>query len=94
MSKRGGLESALCLAAILAGCSNTPEAAHAVSWYIEHPEEMRSKIAWCVDDAQRRGTPDCMNALEAKRRLQLGSQKDLAPIDWGAADPKKPKRQE
>jgi hypothetical protein len=39
-------------------------------------------------DAQRQRTPDCMNAAEAKRRSLVGSQKSLAPIDWGAAKTK------
>ena len=50
---------------------------------------MQAKVAWCVDDAERQRTPDCLNAAEAKRRSLLGSQKNLAPIDWGP-NPTKP----
>ena len=78
-------------ALLVAACAKVPDEAHPVSWYSEHPNDMRSKVTWCVDDATRRSTPDCQNALEAKRRLQVGSQKDLAPIDWGrGSKPSKP----
>jgi hypothetical protein len=71
-----------------AGCGKNEEMAYPVSWYQQHNTEMQAKVAWCVDDAERQRTPDCMNAAEAKRRLALGSQKSLAPIDWGASTAK------
>jgi hypothetical protein len=46
---------------------------------------MQAKAAWCMDDAERQRIPDCLNATEAKRRSLMGSQKSLAPIDWGAS---------
>ena len=67
------------------GCGKNEDPAHPVSWYQQHDAEMQAKVAWCVDDAERERTPDCMNAAEAKRRSLMGSQKSLAPIDWGAA---------
>ncbi len=67
------------------GCGKNEDPAHPVSWYQQHDAEMQAKVAWCVDDAERERTPDCMNAAEAKRRSLVGSQKSLAPIDWGAA---------
>jgi hypothetical protein len=70
------------------GCGKHEDAAHPVSWYLQHGPEMQARVAWCADDAERQRTPDCMNAAEAKRRLALGSQKSLAPIDWGAAKTK------
>ena len=52
---------------------------------------MQAKVAWCVDDAQREHTPDCMNAAEAsavrswsrKRawRLSIGARRRLSPKD-------------
>jgi hypothetical protein len=72
---------------VAAGCAKNEEPAHPVSWYQQHEADMQAKVAWCVDDATRQPTPDCMNAAEAKRRSLLGSQKSLAPIDWGAAKP-------
>ncbi len=78
----------VCLIAA-AGCSTHEEPVHPVSWYQEHDADMQAKVAWCVDDAERQRTPDCMNAAEARRRLALGSQKNLAPIDWGP-NPTKP----
>jgi hypothetical protein len=70
------------------GCGKNEEQAHPVSWYQQHDADMQAKVAWCVDDAERQRTPDCQNAGEAKRRSLVGSQKNLAPIDWGANKPK------
>jgi hypothetical protein len=70
------------------GCGKNEETARPVSWYQQHDAEMQAKVAWCVDDAERQRTPDCMNAAEAKRRSLMGSQKSLAPIDWGASTAK------
>jgi hypothetical protein len=66
------------------GCGKNGDTVHPVSWYLQHDAEMQAKVVWCVDDAERQRTPDCMNAAEAKRRSLLGSQKSLAPIDWNA----------
>jgi hypothetical protein len=70
------------------GCGKNDELVHPVSWYLEHAAERDAKTAWCADDAQRQRSPDCMNAMEAKRRALVGSQKDLKPIDWGASQAK------
>ena len=67
-----------------AGCGKREDAEHPVSWYLEHRADMQAKVASCMDDAERQRTPDCQNATEAKRRSLVGSQKSLAPIDWGA----------
>jgi hypothetical protein len=67
------------------GCGKNEDVVHPVSWYLQHDTERSAKVAWFVDDAQRQRTPDCMNAAEAKRRSLMGSQKSLAPIDWGAS---------
>jgi hypothetical protein len=72
----------------IASCAKNEEPVHPVSWYVEHATEMQAKVTWCVDDATRQRTPDCMNAIEAKRRLAMGSQKNLAPIDWAASQAK------
>lgn len=71
-----------------AGCSKNEDTGHPVSWYLQHATEMRAKVAWCVDDAERQQMPDCLNAAEARRRSLMGSQKDLAPIDWAASTAK------
>ena len=68
-----------------AGCGKNAAAEQSVSWYLQHWGDMQAKVAWCMDDAERQRSPDCLNATEAKRRSLLGSQKSLAPIDWGAA---------
>ena len=73
---------------LVAGCGKNEEPAQPVSWYEQHVTERNAKVAWCTDDAQRQRTADCMNAVEAKRRSLVGSQKDLAPIDWAASQAK------
>jgi hypothetical protein len=72
----------------VAGCGKNEDLARPVSWYEQHGTERDAKVAWCVDDAQRQRTPDCMNAAEAKRRSLVGAQKDLKPIDWAASQAK------
>jgi hypothetical protein len=78
------LLSVVCLMAA-AGCGKNADTIHPVSWYQQHDTEMQAKAAWCMDDAERQRIPDCLNATEAKRRSLMGSQKSLAPIDWGAS---------
>jgi hypothetical protein len=73
---------------VATGCGKNEDTIHPVSWYLQHDTEMQAKVAWCVDDAERPHTPDCLNAAEAKRRSLMGSQKSLAPIDWGASTAK------
>jgi hypothetical protein len=73
---------------VLAGCGKNEDSGHPVSFYEQHGTERDARVAWCVDDAKRQRTPDCMNAAEAKRRSLVGSQKDLKPIDWGASQAK------
>jgi hypothetical protein len=73
---------------VATGCGKNDDTIHPVSWYLQHDTEMQGKVAWCVDDAERQHTPDCLNAAEAKRRSLMGSQKSLAPIDWGASTAK------
>ena len=72
----------------IASCGKNEEPVHPVSWYVEHSTEMQAKVTWCVDDVTRQRALDCMNAMEAKRRSLVGSQKTLAPIDWGASQAK------
>jgi hypothetical protein len=73
---------------VATGCGKNEDTIHPVSWYLQHDTEMQAKVAWCVDDAERQHTPDCLNAAEAKRRSLMGSQKSLAPIDWDASTAK------
>lgn len=72
----------VCVLTVL-GCSKVKDP-HPVSWYLAHESEMQATLGWCLDDAERRRAPDCQNAVEAKRRTLLGSQRSLAPIEWGA----------
>lgn len=78
------------VAAILNGCSQAPQSAKPVSWYLEHADERQAKIGWCADDAARKDTPDCRNALEASQRKAMGKMSDAPPLDWNQPD-KKPK---
>ena len=77
---------------VAAGCAKNEDPLHPVSWYLEHTNEMQAKVTWCVDDTERQRTANCMNAMEAKRRTLLGSQKNLAPVDWGASQAKPAER--
>ena len=74
------------LVALIAGCGR-PEPAHPVSWYREHPQELKARIEWCVDDAARRQSDDCKNALAAGSQQALGKMRDSPPIDWNKPDP-------
>jgi len=76
--------------ALIGGCSKPPEPAPTVSWYSEHTDAMKAKVAWCGDDVARRKSDDCQNALAANARQAMGTMKDLPPIDWNASAPKKP----
>ncbi len=81
---RDATEVSLATLLILSACAQS-EPPHEVSWYSAHREATESKVLWCKDSADRQRSVDCANAEEAKRRLMVGSQKDLAPIDWNAA---------
>ncbi len=83
-----GIAMAMVFGVSALGCSKGADP-HPVSWYLAHESEMQAKVAWCLDDGERRQLPDCQNAQEAKRRTLVGSQRSLAPIDWGA--PKSPR---
>lgn len=81
---RGATLLSLATLLILSACAQS-EPPHEVSWYAAHREATESKVLWCKDSADRERSVDCANAQEAKRRLHVGSQKDLPPIDWNAA---------
>jgi hypothetical protein len=74
----------------LSGCSKPPEPAPTVSWYIDHPEEMRTKLSWCADEVSRQQLPECLNAAAARGRLQMGKMKDEPALNWNQPDLKKP----
>lgn len=79
-----------CAVATFAGCGKPAEPPPTVSWYVEHPDEMRTKLTWCGDDVPRQQRPECLNAAAAKGRLQMGKMKDEPPLNWNTPDPKKP----
>lgn len=81
---------ALAALALVGGCSKPAEPAPTVSWYLEHSDELKAKVAWCEDDAARRASDDCQNAIAANARKSMGTMKDLPPIDWNAPEAKKP----
>jgi hypothetical protein len=89
---RASLAMALAAAgvAFLVGCSKPPEPAQTISWYLEHPDAMKAKVTGCAEDLARAKSDDCQNALAANGRKQMGTMKDLPPIDWNAPDQKKP----
>ena len=74
----------------LVGCSRPPEPPQTISWYLEHPDAMKAKVTWCAEDFGRAKSDDCQNALAANGRQQMGTMKELPPIDWNAPDPTRP----
>jgi len=76
---------------VLAGCGESPSAAHTVDYYRAHAQERRARVKDCVNDPGSRGrTPDCINALEADRLEGIGSFKDLPPMELPV--PEQPKQ--
>lgn len=43
---------------------------HTVSWYMNHPSELRSQLAYCADDpGHGRRSANCINASQARWNL-------------------------
>lgn len=59
----------------LSGCLT--EETKSRDWYIEHPEEMKTKIDDCKNHAEKMKEADCINALQAERKIKKDKQKEL-----------------
>jgi hypothetical protein len=66
----------------LGACSREPSpAAHTVAWYLAHRAERAATVGRCTNDPGTYGkTPDCVNALAAAERADLGSLRTLPPM--------------
>ena len=85
------LPGLVCLVgAALCACSKPPEPAPTVSWYVDHAQEMRTKLSWCADDVSREGLPECLNAAAARGRVQVGKMKDEPALNWNQPASKNP----
>ena len=79
------------VAALLAlgGCAKKAEEPPTVSWYKEHKAEREAKDKWCIDDAARAQTADCMNAAQALQETPAASSDYSHALD-GSPKPAKP----
>jgi hypothetical protein len=70
---------------LIAACSpEAPEPTNTVSYYREHPEERKAMMARCSDDPGGMGqTANCINAKQATATEDIGSFKDLPPMNLG-----------
>ena len=66
----------------MAACTRQPEPArHTVEEYRADPALRQAELARCSNDPGTLGeTPDCINALEAARREETRSLRDLPPV--------------
>jgi hypothetical protein len=73
---------AIAALAVLAGCAESSEPARSVSYYQEHPEERQAMVQRCADDPGSLGAqPNCVNAKRATAIEDIGSFKDLPPME-------------
>jgi hypothetical protein len=70
---------------VIVACSpEAPEPSNTVSYYREHPEERKAMMARCSDDPGGMGqTANCINAKQATATEDIGSFKDLPPMNLG-----------
>ena len=58
------------------GPNKTPKT---VTWYVEHQDEMKTRIRWCNDSVERADTEDCKNANRANNQSWADKP---APTGW------------
>ena len=69
----------LTVAATLAGCNdvNKGQEAKTVGWFLDHLDELAIALKACRDNpGERRNTPDCINANEARKKAFVKEMKD------------------
>lgn len=67
------------VAAALTGCSeaDTSQQTKTVGWFFDHRDELQAALKACRDNpGERRNTPDCINANEARKKLTVQEMKD------------------
>jgi len=53
----------------LSGCGE--EEVKTKDYYVQHEAERTEKLAWCEESADREATTNCMNAHEAKEKIDF-----------------------
>jgi len=77
-----GVSAAMLVALGLTCCARQPEQAqHTVAEYRANADLRREQFARCANDPGTLGkTPDCVNARDAQRLVDIGSVRDTPPI--------------
>jgi hypothetical protein len=67
---------------LLASCSRQASpAANTVDWYLAHTADREGAVQHCANDPGTLGnTPDCVNAMAAAQRADIGSLRNLPPL--------------
>ena len=63
----------------LTGCNeaDTSHPPKTVGWFFDHRDELQTTLKACRDNpGERRNTPDCINANEARKKLTVQEMKD------------------
>ncbi|WP_194439822.1 EexN family lipoprotein [Vibrio fluminensis] len=63
------------MAFALTGCLT--EETKSRDWYINHPEEMATKVDDCKNHAEKMQEADCLNALQAEEEIRIRELKEL-----------------
>ena len=65
---------------LLSGCGQS-EPTHDVQYYLDHPDEMNTKIKQCENNpGELMKTPNCQNAMEAHSKKMLSGEGEMPKI--------------
>lgn len=57
---------------ILSACGkDSDHPAQSKDWYVQHDKERLARVSECKNDAARKVTPDCQNALDADAQVYV-----------------------
>lgn len=69
----------IAVTAALTGCNEADmsQQTKTVGWFFDHRDELQTTLKACRDNpGERRNTPDCINANEARKKLTVQEMKD------------------
>ncbi|WP_025038375.1 EexN family lipoprotein [Bradyrhizobium sp. DOA9] len=69
----------IAVTAALTGCNETEtrQQTKTVGWFFDHRDELQATQKACRDNpGERRSTPDCINANEARKKITVQEMKD------------------
>ncbi|UPK31065.1 EexN family lipoprotein [Bradyrhizobium sp. 195] len=69
----------IAVTAALTGCNEaeTRQQTKTVGWFFDHRDELQATLKACRDNpGERRNTPDCINANEARKKITVQEMKD------------------